>query len=205
VSEPEKGKKLDFFSMFMMVACLVLVILVLMLARENVMLKKELGSFTAGGADQVHMEGQVFPALTVFDPAGSDRRIDFGQGEAGRQTLLLVYSSQCPACVQTIPIWEDVFFELRARPENDPGPVEVLAIQTDMPDPSKPDADLGAMLTMALPFPVFGIRDPATMEELSRIPYIPAALLIDSDGKVVRTWIGVPNEEVEGELKQLIG
>lgn len=191
--------------MFMMVACLVLVILVLMLARQNVQLKKELGSFTAGGADQVHMEGQVFPVLTVFDQAGNDHTIDFGQGAAGRQTLLLVYSSQCPACVQTIPLWEDVFLGLRTRPENESGPVEVLAIQTDLPDPAKPDADLGAMLTLALPFPVFGIRDPATMEELSRIPYIPAALLLDSDGKVVRTWIGVPSEEVQSELKQLIG
>ncbi|GEM_PF-1476991 len=204
MGDPDRGKKLDPFTLFLTVACLALVVLVLLLARQNVRLKKELGSFTAGGAEEVHLEGEVFPALTLFDAGGTDQVVDFGGGEAGKQTLLLIFSSQCPACVQTIPLWEEVFAGLGNRPEDEPGPVQVLAIQTDMPDPQEPEGEAGGMLTAAMPFQVFGFRDPATSKELARVPYIPAALLLDSGGTVVRTWIGVPDDTAQDELRRLI-
>ena len=97
-----------------------------------------------------------------------------GGGEAshaGGRTLLLVFSPDCPACEQTFPFWEYLV-------EGAPPTLRVVGLCVgDDPPPS-------------LSFPVYTLPG-AAPECLQRVPLVPASLLVDGEGRVVRAWYGV--------------
>ena len=117
----------------------------------------------------------------------------FGGGE--RRTLLLIFSVHCPACNQTMPMWEELVREVR-----DTTGLRILGVQTDRPG----EGEESELVTAALPFDVYGL-DREGSPAMSRIPYIPATIVVDTAGVVERIWFGIPSTEDLDELRDALG
>jgi hypothetical protein len=195
--QPDNGKKRDYFSIFLTVACIALAVLVVMLARENRSLKKQLADAFLQGPPMPEYAikvGDTLEPFGVMDDAGGAYTVEYG-GEYTR-TLLLVFSSQCPACDQTLPIWSEMVPEY----ENVPG-LQILAVQLDRIDQGEM---VNPVMAEAYPFPIFGIEI-AENEFLRKIPFIPATILADARGTVVKAWYELPGDEIREELRSALG
>jgi len=184
--------RMDGFSIFLVVACVALSGLVVALAVQNRSLKAQLAH--GGGPPPPQLAaGDVVTPFPVVADTGETRTIAFGEGES--KTLLLVFSSTCPACKETVPVWRKL---LASPPASG---VRVVGLQTDRLDgnPASP-----AEVTAAYPFPVYGYRRPSP-DPLAKVPFIPAAIVIDSKGVVVHAWFGVPPEDAVRALQADIG
>ncbi len=184
MSAPGGERTIDALTMVLLMVCLGLIAGILVLGSQTVRLNKELGSHTIRSADQVELVGLTFPAMTLRNGAGGPADLVFG----AKGALLLVFSSDCPNCIATLPDWEELFADAV-----DPNLVPVYGIQLDMPGADQTGSDAG--LAKALPFPVLGAGDEVTLRELRRIPIIPSALALDAGGTVVQAWIGRPTDE----------
>ena len=180
----ESGKGRDPFTIFLLVACLALSALVVVLAWQNWTMKRELARAHSPEAPDALAPGDVVPAFDVVDPSGKAERIAFGDGTP--RTLLLVFSTTCPACKLNMPIWN----ELLARPV--PPSMRVVGIQTDA-------GAEHAEGSPALPFSVFTL-DRSHGASLEKIPFIPATVVLDPQGTVVAAWFGVLTESQQAEL-----
>ncbi len=181
----------DRFTLFLGVACAALAVLTLLLAWQNRSLKAELAAAagaTPAGALKV---GDTLGAFDVVDAAGNKSPVTFdGQGK----TLLLVFSSTCGACRETIPVWN------RLLADGVPSTVHIVGIQTDF----QRAADANTAVPIPdLRFPVFGSVEPRG-ETMSKFPAIPAAALLDGKGAVKSVWFGVPSESQVSELRRAL-
>ena len=181
----------DGYAAFLLVACVALSAIVVGLAVQNRSLKRRLSDvYSAHGSGQPEFKaGDVFPLLTVVADTGESKTISFGQGET--RTVLLVFSSSCHACEDTLPIWRKILASPPAAG------VRVIGIQTDRLD-ANPAAPVE--LAASFPFPVFGHRRGGD-DPLAKVPYIPAAIVVDAKGVVVKTWVGVPGDDAIEDLK----
>jgi peroxiredoxin len=188
----ETDRKLDSYTVFLLVACVALAAIVVALALQNRSLKQQLSHAysNSGSAPPQFKAGDVVESFTVVSDAGESTTVAFGQGET--KTILLVFSSTCPACKDTVPTWR----ELLASPPA--GGVRVVGIQTDRLD-ANPAAPVE--LAASFPFPVYGYKRPSH-DPLAKVPFIPAAIVVDAKGVVVNAWYGVPGDEAVEALKR---
>jgi peroxiredoxin len=180
--------------MFLMVACAALSVLVVLLAMQNLKLKKQIAAGGGHAAEEAVKPGESFGNLTLKDAAGSGRPLEFGQGE--ERTLLLVFSVHCPACEQTFPVWDDLVRGLGSPPG-----LRIVGVQTDRPDP---DADPGSTVTASFPYDVFGL-DYEHSDAMKHIPYIPATVVLDTKGVVEKVWFGLLTEDSVEEVREAVG
>jgi peroxiredoxin len=188
-------RRVDPFTAFLVVACLVLAALVVALTFQNRSLKDQLVRAASASAPPQFKAGDVVLPFTVVADSGETKAIAFGQGET--KTVLLVFSSTCPACKDTVPAWRKL---LGATP---PAlGVRVLGVQTDR---LVANASAPAEVTAAYSFPVYGYKRP-NPDPLELIPFIPAAIVVDAKGVVVAAWFGVPgDDDLEALKRQLAG
>ncbi len=193
---PNEKRRLDLFTLFLVGACLALAVLVLLLARQNRQLKETLVGHvhpTTPGAAEFKPGDQVSP-ITVVADSGQKTHVTFGGGE--KKTLLLVFSSTCPACDQTLPVWRQLLAA------GTPPSIRVVGIQTDR---LKAAGSASAVVAQSYPFPVYGYER-SKPDPLEKVPYVPAALVVDDRGVVKKAWFGVLTKEQELELrKELAG
>ena len=186
MADPQR-RGLDPFTGFLMLACAVLAVLVVLLALQNRELKTQIVAMAAAVPVAHGLEaGDSLGELTLRDAAGSEFSLEFGGGS--QRTVLLVFSTQCPACQETLPIWSD----LLAAGEN--FGARVLAVQLD-------EADDPA--GVVLPVPIYHLNhelSPAMQE----IPYIPATIVLDGGGTVEQIWFGVLQQEATESLATAI-
>jgi peroxiredoxin len=184
VSNPvEHNPRRDPFTAVLLGACLVLSALVVLLAWQNWTLKRRVAELQATAAPQGLAPGDRVAPFDVLDATGATRRVDFGDGFP--RTLLLVFSSTCPACESNMPIWR----ELLSRPLSPS--LRVVGIQTDAKEQASPDP--------ALPFAVFRV-DRSRRAPLDRIPYVPTTIVLDPRGQVIAAWSGVLGERERSEV-----
>ena len=179
----------DRFTVCLGFACAALAVLTLALSWQNRMLKAQLAEAANAVPEGALKVGDTLPAFDVVDAAGNQSHITFdGRGD----TLLLVFSSTCGACRETIPTWN------RLVAEGVKSTVQIVGLQTDFQhtgDASVPMPDLR--------FPVFGVAG-GSSEPLSKFPAIPGAALIDDHGVVKAAWVGVPSEAQVSELRRAL-
>jgi thiol-disulfide isomerase/thioredoxin len=185
-------RRIDPFTAFLVGACVVLAALVVGLTMQNRSLKEQIGQLQSGLPADHLKSGDVVPPIPVVEDGGGTKTIAFGEGET--RTVLLVFSSHCPACKETLPIWEQM---LKSPPA--PG-VRVVGIQTDRLDPN-PNGP--ALVTAAFPFPVYGYKH-VSPDPLAKVSAIPAAIVLDAKGVVTDALFGVPDSDTEGKLRQAL-
>jgi peroxiredoxin len=181
----------DRFTLFLGLACAALAILTLLLAWQNRSLKAQLSASASAPPAGGLKVGDTLHAFDVVDASGNKTPVTF---EGPGQTLLLVFSSTCGACRETIPVWN------RLLADGVPKTVHVVGIQTDFQHGAEADA------TVPIPdlrFPVFGSAEPRG-EAMSKFPAIPAAAIIDDKGAVKSVWFGVPSESQVAELRRAL-
>jgi len=173
----------DPFTLVLLVACLVLSALVVVLAWQNWNMKRALAQMHATEAPEGLAAGDMLAPFEVIDAEGASSLVEFGEGAP--RTLLLVFSSTCPACQRNLPIWK----ELLSRPL--PDSLRVVGIQTDAAE--------GASADPSLPFPTFRV-DRSRGAPLDRIPYVPTTVVLDPQGNVVAAWSGVLAQGDQADL-----
>lgn len=179
----------DGFTTFLSVACFALAVLVVLLAIQNRRLKAELAEAAAHPAmpaNALKAGDRVGPIALVSGRSSDAAAVAFDG--ASPRTLLFVFSSTCPACRETFPIWNDLV--KWASPD-----VRVVAIQTDFASGEAPDA--------VVTFPIHGFA-PGGSELSGKIPYVPTTALIDADGIVADVWFGVPSEAQQAAMRATV-
>jgi hypothetical protein len=194
MSGSESPQRSSSFNVFLMVACAVLSVLVILLAVQNLRLKRELSEQMAGPAKDALRKGERLGSLSLVGGNGEAGPLEFGQGEG--RTLLLIFSVHCPACEQTFPIWEELVGELHGQPG-----LRMIGVQTDLPGEN--EAPSGT-LPPVFPFGIFGV-DYEASEAMARIPYIPATVVLDSEGVVEAVWFGVPDDDQLEDIRDTLG
>ncbi len=192
-SERPVRRRRDWFTVFLLVACAALAVLVVLLARENRRLKAALSAPGLGQAAPAMLKaGECVTPFELLGDAGRTVRVDFGAGHP--RTLLLVFSSQCPACARTIPVWNEITAAVQSAS------VRVVGVQLDQ---GQVAGAAGSANAAPARFPVFGVAA-VRPDVLTKFPYVPAAALLSGDGSVERVWFGAPEtvqvEELRGAL-----
>jgi thiol-disulfide isomerase/thioredoxin len=185
IDDRQKAREGAGFQRVLVVASLGLAVLVGALAWQNRTLKRQLAEVRAPVASLA--PGERLGPIELLDGQGSGKPLTFA-GDADH-TLLLFFTPTCPACRNTVPVWHQLVASLDSRPR-------ILGI--DLAPPGTPGAsqELGSE---AWPFPVFRV-DPAHSAGLSRIPYVPATVIVDGDGVVQRVWFGELDARGQREL-----
>jgi len=183
------------FNVFLMVACAALSVLVVLLAVQNLRLKKALSQHGPGALPENALhEGESFTGLSLVQWDEQSRPLQFGQGE--NRTLLLIFSTSCGACERTFPIWEQVVAGLSEESKT-----RVVGVQTDASHGASEDP--GGLMTEALTFPVFAVDYDAS-PIMGRIPGVPATVLLDAAGIVEKVWFGAPENDVIDEMRSAL-
>ena len=183
------------FSIFLMLACAALSVLVVLLAIQNLRLKNEISRLASKLPDNALAQGETFGPLSLLDWDEQSRPLVFGEGE--QRTLVLIFSTHCGACEQTFPIWDEILGDVDA----DAAGLRVVGVQTDAP--GEGDADPGQLVTESFPFPVFPV-DYSQSFIMNRIPAVPATVVVDTAGVVAHIWYGAPDSNTIAEIRSTL-
>lgn len=180
--------KRDLFAVFLSAACVVLAVFVLLLAWQNRSLKQRLAAAQTASAPDSLRAGDRLPAFDVV-AAGSGEKTHVGFGVDGERTLLLVFSPDCPACRQNMPTWREILTT------SSPAGYRIMGIRTALAG----HGENSSQQEEVLPFPVYTTESKAPLE---KVPYIPATVVLDRDGTVLKVWFGMLTPDQATELKQ---
>ena len=185
-AEPRKKDDGHRLTQALTVACVLLSALVVLLAVQNRALHTELTeALTHVVPDAPRLSpGDLVDPITVFDDTGATLGLDWS---ANSRAVVLVFSSTCPACQETLPIWDDLATRIEDR-----GNVRVIGLQLDRPDPGTGEA--AAEPAGVWSFPVYGILRADNESFLDLVPVIPGTFVIDARGAVREAHYGVPDE-----------
>jgi len=184
VSETQAPRRTDGFQYFLIGACVVLALLSVALTWQNLRLKRELTARVEAPLANALGPGDDLGQITLREESGETRLLTF----AGPQdrSLLLVFSSTCPACRETIPFWGELSAAAGAQAPR------MLGLRLD-----------DGLEAPVASFPIVGV-DHAGSPAMQHVPYIPAILLVDGSGVVERAWFGVPDADTREQLLQLV-
>jgi hypothetical protein len=152
------------------------------MSRENRRLEAELAAASREAPAESWKPGDRLGPLALVDGEGTTETLTFERGEG--RTLLLLFSPDCPACQAIWPFWE---FLVDGAPRG----LRVVGLCTGGDPPT------------ARTFPVFTLPDPGR-GSLRKVPLVPATLLVDGEGRIVRAWYGVLAAEDETTLLDLV-
>lgn len=183
------------FTGFLLVACIILCVLVLLLTRENRAIKAryaELLLSPPGRTDLLQVGDTLAPIALIeqpgLSPHGSSSRYDFAAPH--QRTLVLVLSTSCPHCETTIPVWNQILREV-ASPA-----VRIIGLQLDADSPQR-------LQPASATFEVRGIAD-ARGTWAASLPLIPATLLVSPTGVVEHAWFGELSPAQQDELRDAL-
>lgn len=154
--------------------------------RVNRGLRTTLAKMTERSARERGLEeGQALAPVQLLDPAGTAVRVGF---EEFVGTVLLFHSGACDSCTVTAPRWRSALLEA-ARPD-----VHVVVAQTDGQS-ARVDLE-GLPASLAVPLPPEGW--------IAALPTVPATLVLDARGTLVRAWYGELDEDAHGALVETL-
>ncbi len=121
--------------------------------------------------------GELLPAVEATDLEGREARLSFAG--AGRETMLFVFTTSCPACKGNLPNWLELSQRFGDR-------YDIVGISLD----SLP-ATRSYVRDQALPFAVFVATDPSRLRSEYGLPGVPETIHAGTDGRVRGSWLGV--------------
>lgn len=188
----EDAKKGGGFQTFLVIACIALSALVLALAWQNRKLKSDLAEAHRAAteraipADALKDGDRLEPLDLVAAATKAPAKLAFDGTEG--TTLLMVFSSTCPACRETFPIWNEIVSRL-------PRGVRVVGIQSDLAatDP-----------VAAARFPIYGFEG-ARPKAMDKVPFVPCTAVVSADGSVSNVVFGVLTTEQREKVQAALG
>ncbi|MDP3980421.1 MAG: TlpA disulfide reductase family protein [Chlamydiota bacterium] len=134
--------------------------------------------------------GTKLAAVTLKDTLGAE--VNMLPANANKNTLLLVFSTTCPACKQNKPIWKELVESM------DKNEWDIYGLSTTDDEKTKE-----FVAQNDLPYQVLGIQKEKELKQELKISRVPTTIVVDKDQKVIASWIGVltpSREEVEKTL-----
>jgi peroxiredoxin len=165
-----------------MITLALLIVVNGLLAWQNVALKEQLTVAGRGEAAHSIAAGDRLDGLEVLTPSGVRRSVFLAPGPG--PILLLVFTTSCPHCENTLPVWNRL-----VRLFTEEG-IEVLGVSLD-------DTDRTAAYTASheIRFPVASVLDREYIAAHG-IDGVPATILADPGGTVIGAWPGEITPEV---------
>ena len=175
------------FNLFLMVACAVMAVLVMLLAMQNRRLKEQVDTLlTPQLPPESLQEGSVLEPLALLDNEGNRVLIDFEGGDGQTRTLLMFFSPDCPACRQTLPVWSAVL-----QDRNPSIRIAGIRLGPEMND------------VPYLSFTVYAPED-GGKSLAGKIAFVPATMILDAGGTIERLWYGALEEDTQAELAAIL-
>ena len=165
---------------------------------DNRKLKKEIeAKWTGKSAQTMQLQaletlkpGEKITAFTGKDLNGVEKSI--GKEGTTKKTLLLAFSTSCPACKANCPNWVNIYQKIN-KDEWD-----VIGLSFDDPEKTKV-----YIAEHKFEFPIISMSDKKEVLSQLKIRRIPTTMAIDQNQKVIKVWVGsLQNQlpEVEKEL-----
>ncbi len=150
-----------------------------LLAREN---RQFHAAFSGEPPEPLLVAGARFSGYQFSDLDGEPQRLEFSDA-SGRDHVLFFFTTTCPVCAETQPVWKALYESLN-------GEAEILAVSFDPPEVTRAYKD-----RMELPFPVLVVPNPNAFAEQFRLTAVPFTVQIASDGEVRNSWLGPLSDE----------
>jgi peroxiredoxin len=150
--------------------------LVLALSWQNRGLKEEIGR-VRDLATKIH-PGFHVPFFSARDIHGKEAVI--GSPDSGRSQILFFLKTDCDFCYSSLPKWERIFQHASAHGH------QALGIALDSLKPSLRFAE-----AQGIPFPLIPLPE-KRIPLVFRVPGVPFTLVVDDQGRVTYSEIGVP-------------
>ncbi|MDA8021100.1 MAG: TlpA family protein disulfide reductase [Thermoanaerobaculia bacterium] len=163
--------RVDVYSLVLHVALIGLCVVTVLLAGENRRLKQQLAPPANGPA-----VGESVEPIRWLPLDGDETTLDFAS--SGRDSLLFVFTTDCPACRETQSSWRDLHSNLAPA-------VDVVGISLSGPAETRSYRDdLGLSYRVGVP-----VEQQALVRALS-ISGVPVTLRVGPDGRIVGSWSG---------------
>lgn len=133
-------------------------------------------------ADTRIQRGAYVPSFTGVSTAGDSLTV--GVPSAGRRQLLILLTSTCPFCRETLPVWKGLAERLSGLSSAGQG-VRVLGLTTDSMSVATKYAEANDLPFPLVPFPN------RKLASLYRGFTVPQTIVIDAEGRVVFARHGV--------------
>lgn len=166
-------RKIDGYQVFLHLILLGLATLVVMLGVENGGLRGGASPPPSAGP----AVGEMLRPIDARNLEGRDVRLAFDNAE--RETVLLVWTTTCPACQANLPNWLALVERFGER-------YDFVGLSLDSVEATK-----SYVAARALPFEVFVATDPAAFKTRYDIAGVPETIHAGRDGQVRGSWLGV--------------
>ena len=177
------ARKFDAYFISLHIALVALCVVTVLLAIDNRRLKQPAsGGFDAGGP----VVGQSVQPVPWETLDGGQQTLELAGGE--RDSLLLVFTTECPACRENQTAWRGLHQEVG----ND---VEVVGISLSALDDTRTYRD-----THQLSFPVGVPTDPGSFASQLAITGVPMTIRVGADGRVQGSWSGILSKQQISEV-----
>jgi peroxiredoxin len=120
--------------------------------------------------------GDKVESFTALDLAGVEHTV---AQTGSKKTLLLAFTTTCPACKANAPNWVDLYKKIDKQQWN------VLGLTLDDPEKTK-----AYVVEKGFEFPVLAMKEKKDILKLLKVQRIPTTLAIDENQKVVKVWVG---------------
>ncbi len=185
MTEPRKRSLGDrLFTWLLGVVFAVMVVELVLLTRQNRDLKAAVSSLhqqLSSMRSAISLkEGEVVEPLEL--PTLTGERVRLAYDDPDRDTILLVFSPDCPACEENLDGWR------RLSAAHDPAREALVYVSTAEPEKTREFAR-----DHALPDPVL-LSDAEALTRY-KVQEIPATIVVGPGGVVKRVWVGVLSEE----------
>jgi hypothetical protein len=169
------------------IAMVVLVVINFMLIQQNRALKTYAG--TSKSYTQLQPE-TMLPPLDGTDPDG--KKVSVGYEQENRKTLMLVFSPRCRACNENMPNWQALLKKIDRNAYR----VVAVSLMADGAGEYLERYGIDNLITIAEIDPA----DKATYN----LTLTPQTVLIDSDGKAEKVWLGILGDEKIADIERTL-
>lgn len=134
--------------------------------------------------------GQQLPAFVGFNHFGEQATIDYANSD---KTILLVFAHGCVACERTVPYWREIEKACRRN--------QYRIFALTLGDESKSNSFLASN---ELNLELFS-RISSEIKQAYKLSLTPLTIVVDSNSKVEKIWVGAFNEETKSDLESYFG
>lgn len=147
-------------------------VLVVVLARQNAEWQQEVRRLRI--ENRIPHAGHVVPAFRSLTLAGDS--VTVGEVAPGERQLLMIFNTECPYCLTTLPYWEEIVHRARQEPNSS---LSVYGISLDSADATRRYVSAHQIGVPVLQFP------DARTAGIYRAIGVPMTIIVGEDGKVL--------------------